>query len=154
MQFPQEEFVEWDIWVAVSWVSAFGSGHDLRVPGMGPLLGSLLPLPSREFACPSPSAPLPFMCMLAVSQMDKIWKEFVGSILFEFLCLGKCSLPLLLQGELWIKSFPAPPLVDTVPLLSGFLYYCGEVWIGCFLLCVCACYTYISSLFLKSLSID
>ena len=46
-------------WVAQSvkhLIPGFGSGHDLRIVGSSPALGSLL---SGEFVCPSLSAPHP-----------------------------------------------------------------------------------------------
>jgi len=48
-------------------VSAFGSGHDLRVLGSSPASGSLL---SRESASPSLSP-----STLALSQINKILKK-------------------------------------------------------------------------------
>ena len=51
---------------SVGLVSAFGSGHDLRVLGSSPTLGSLL---SRESASPS-ALPL-LMLFLSVSQINQ-----------------------------------------------------------------------------------
>jgi len=49
----------------LSWlVSAFGSGHNLRVLGSSPTSGSLF---SGESASPSPFAPLPHLFSLSLS---------------------------------------------------------------------------------------
>ena len=58
---------------SVSWMSAFGSGHDSRVPRSSPMTSSLL---SRASASPSPSA-LPLLLSLAhvLSNKQNLWKK-------------------------------------------------------------------------------
>lgn len=63
----------------------------------------------------------------------------------------KMSPSFVLKGELWVKSFSASELVGTLPLLSGFLRDCGEVWVWCFIFCACAFSAYVPSLFLRFL---
>ena len=72
---------------SVGYTSAFGSGHDPRVPEWNPTLGSLL---GRESASPSPSAP-PSVCVFSLSLINKQnEKNKVTSIAF-----GVC----MLRGE-------------------------------------------------------
>jgi len=65
--------VGWLLGASVGEVSAFSSGHDPRVLGPSPALGSLL---SGEPASPSPSAPPP-ACALSWSLkwINKIFKK-------------------------------------------------------------------------------
>lgn len=64
-------------WVA-RLVSAFGSGHDLRVQGLSPTSGSLL---SRKPASPSPStSPPAHVLSLSFSQINNTLKIFFKNV--------------------------------------------------------------------------
>ena len=81
--------------------SAFSSGHDPRVLGLSPMLGSLL---SGESASPSPIAPpltLSFSCSFFLSQINKIFKKQNKTL----------SLYLKQQWEAWLaQSLKHPTL--------------------------------------------
>ena len=57
----------------LSWLrSCFGSGHDLRVLGLSPLLGSLL---SRESACPSAPPPTHIPSVSQINKQNIFFKK-------------------------------------------------------------------------------
>ena len=67
---------------SVSEVSAFGSGHDLRVPGSSPASGSLL---SGESASLWP--PAPFLLILILSLSNTYIKYFLKNEIWKAMTL-------------------------------------------------------------------
>ena len=64
---------------SVGEASVFGSGHDLRVLGLSPALGSLF---SAQSVSPSPSALPPHILARSLSQINKLFFKKLNSFKF------------------------------------------------------------------------